>query len=132
MCWLFGEPGSDAVFAALARAEAVVTSDLTMVECDRALIRAQLISGQAQREAARRREILATASNHWTLLRIAPAILDRARQPFPGEPIRTLDALHLASALAATGTLEDLRVLSLDRRIRSSALALGLSVLPAE
>jgi hypothetical protein len=28
-------------------------------------------------------------------------ILERARRPFPGEPLGTLDALHLASALVA-------------------------------
>ena len=64
------------------------------------------------------------------MLPLGPAVIDRARKPFPAEPIRTLDALHLASALNAAETLDDLSVLSLDRRIRSSARALGLSVLP--
>jgi predicted nucleic acid-binding protein len=68
--------------------------------------------------------------DRWTLLRIAPSILDRARQPFPGEPIRTRDAIHLATALEASGTLDGVNLLSLDRKIRSSARALGLSVVP--
>ncbi len=108
-----------------------MTSDLTLVECRRALIRARLGAGLAEREADRRRDALTAAAAQWTLLRLAPAILDRACQPFPGEPIRTLDALHLASAVAASATLDGLTLLTLDRRLRASAQALGLSVAPS-
>ncbi len=55
---------------------------------------------------------------------IGLAMIDRARRPFPVEPIRTLDALHLASALGAKETLDDLALLSLDHRIRSAARAM--------
>jgi hypothetical protein len=61
---------------------------------------------------------------------LAPAILGRACQPFPGEPIRTLDALHLATAIAASTALDGLTLLTVDRRLWSSAQALGLSVAP--
>lgn len=61
---------------------------------------------------------------------IGPAVLDRARRPFPVEPLRTLDALHLASALTAMETLGDVAVLSLDRRVRTAARASGLELLP--
>jgi hypothetical protein len=64
------------------------------------------------------------------VLRISPEIVDRARQPFPGEPIRTLDAIHLASVLVARGTLPGLELLSLDERIRRAAAPLGLRVCP--
>ena len=50
-------------------------------------------------EAADRRAHLIAAAAHWHVLRIAAEIVDRARQPFPGDPIRTLDAIHLASLL---------------------------------
>lgn len=83
------------------------------------------------REIEKRRTLLETTAAHWTLLSIGHAVIDRARRPFPAEPVRTLDALHLASALNAAEALDDLTVLSLDRRVRSSASALGLSVLPA-
>ena len=71
-----------------------------------------------------------TAAAHWHVLRISPEIVDRARQPFPGEPIRTLDAIHLASALVARGALPGLALLSLDDRIRRAAGQLGLRVRP--
>ncbi len=119
------------VRSALAEAEHVLTSDLTLVECDRALIRAEVSLGLRAAEIEGRRTLLETTAAHWTLLSIGPAVIDRARRPFPAEPIRTLDALHLASALGAAETLDGLTVLSLDRRVRSSARALGLSVLPS-
>ena len=58
-------------------------------------------------------------------------IVERARRPFPGEPIRTLDALHLASALTARTAITDLALLSLDDRIRNAGARLGLPLQPA-
>lgn len=61
---------------------------------------------------------------------ISEEILSRARQPFPGEPIRSLDAIHLASVLVAAGSLPDVGLLSLDRRVRTAGTRLGLPVVP--
>jgi hypothetical protein len=66
----------------------------------------------------------------WQVLRIAREIVDRARQPSPGEPIRTPDAIHLASVLVERTALSGLKLLSLDDRVRRAARALGLKVLP--
>jgi hypothetical protein len=73
---------------------------------------------------------LAEAASHWHTLRLAPEIVDRARQPFPGEPIRTLDAIHLASVLTARTAIAGLRLLSLDDRVRKAARRLGLELIP--
>jgi hypothetical protein len=48
------------------------------------------------------------------------------------EPVRALDAIHLASALLAREVWEDLAVLSFDDRVRRNAVALGFTVVPAE
>lgn len=64
-------------------------------------------------------------------MRVDGEIIERARRPFPGEPIRTLDALHLASALVAGAAVGDLALLTLDERVRMAAAALGLRVVPA-
>lgn len=130
LAWLLSAPEGDRVRGALADAEEILTSDLTLVECDRALIRARVLFRLRESEATRRRRAFEAAASRWTLLRITPAIVERARQPFPGDPIRTLDALHLASALAAAEAVDDLAVLSLDDRVRDSARALGLDVVP--
>jgi hypothetical protein len=45
--------------------------------------------------------------------RIGPDIIERARHPFSAEPIRTLDALHLASALAVRSVVPAVELLSL-------------------
>ena len=45
------------------------------------------------------------------------------------EPLRTLDAIHLASALKLAA-VENVTVLSMDRRLRENATALGMAVLP--
>jgi hypothetical protein len=58
-------------------------------------------------------------------------IVDRARQPFPGEPIRIPDAIHLASLLVARSAVVGLRLLSLDERVRKAAKGLGIAVEPA-
>lgn len=57
---------------------------------------------------------------------ITEDVLSRAARGFPIEPVRTLDALHLATALAFTAVFPDLEILSLDRRITDNARALGL------
>lgn len=130
LAWLLDEQGGAGVRDRLARAHGVVASDLTLVECDRVLIRATVLGELTKAEAAARRAHLAAASAHWDLLRISSEIVERARQPFPGDPIRTLDAIHLASALLARTVASGLELLSLDDRIRAAAGKLGLPVQP--
>ena len=55
-----------------------------------------------------------------------------ARTEIPAEPVRTLDAIHIASVLTLRDALGDLRVLSLDKRMRTCVSALGVRVLPEE
>lgn len=131
LAWLLGEQQGDGVRGALAEAEIVVASDLTLVECSRVLVRATATGEAHEAAAADCRARLGAASAYWYLLRLDQGILDRAMNPFPEEPIRTLDALHLASALAARESVPGLAVLSLDQRIRNSACQLGFSVFPA-
>lgn len=130
LAWLLGEEPAARVRQILAEAEIVVASDLTLIECDRVLIRAVTLGELAEADAADRRAHLTTAAAHWHVLRLSAEIVDRARQPFPGEPIRTLDALHLASALAARSAVAGLELLSLDDRVRSAGARLGLPLQP--
>ena len=131
LAWLLGEDPGDVVRGVLGSADVVITSDLTLVECDRVLIRATALGELPEAEAADRRARLAAAAAHWQVLKLGADVIDRARRPFPGEPIRTLDAIHLASALVARSAAAGLELLSLDLRIRSSARHLGFRVWPA-
>jgi predicted nucleic acid-binding protein len=130
LAWLLGEPDRAAVAGALSSATLVLASVLTVVECDRVLLRAEHTGRIPATAAAERRAFLATAADHWNLLHLEPSLLARARRRFPVEPIRTPDALHLASALLAQAALPDLALLSLDERVRSNARALGFDLLP--
>jgi predicted nucleic acid-binding protein len=130
LAWLLDEPAGQQVRQTLASAEIVLASDLTLIECDRVLLRAAALGELTEAEAADRRAHLATASAHWHVLRIGQEIVDRARQPFPGEPVRTLDAMHLAAALVARSAVAGLGLLSLDDRVRRTAARLGIQLQP--
>jgi predicted nucleic acid-binding protein len=128
--WLLDENSAAAVRGSLAAAEIIFASDLTLIECDRVILRAAALGELTEAEAADRRAHLTAAASHWQILRVAPEIVERARQPFPGEPIRTLDAIHLASALVARTAIAGLTLLSLDDRVRKAGKKLGLDVIP--
>ena len=132
LAWLLGEEAVDRVRDVLRRAAVVTASDLALVECDRVLIRAARLGEIDEATAADRRRFLNAAAAHWHLWRVTSEILDRARRPFPAEPIRTLDAIHLASALAVRSAIRDIEFLSLNDRIRRSGEQLGFRLQPPE
>ena len=99
LAWLLDESTAPGVIRVLDDAEAVYASDLTVVECDRALIRAARSQELTEADAGRRRAALAEASAHWTLMRVSEDVVMRARREFPVEPVRTLDAVQKASAM---------------------------------
>lgn len=130
LAWLFGEPRSEDVRKILAGAEVVLASELTLMECARVLVRGTATGLISEALAADRRGVLNQVSEHWAILGLDAEICDRVRRPFPIEPIRTLDAIHLASALMARSVVPGTQLLTLDDRIRSCAKALGLEVAP--
>lgn len=129
--WLLGERLGDGVRRALESAEHVVTSDLSGLEVHRALCRGMVQQRFGDAVVARMRAQLARSSARWIMMAIAPEVLQRAGMPFPDEPVRSLDAIHLATALAVRSEQPDLAMLSLDQRVRRNAVALGFQVLPA-
>lgn len=75
----------------------VVTSALTEVECLRTLDRRRRLGLHDDRELADRRGLALRLLEHTERVDVSPAVLRRAAEPFP-TPLRTLDALHLATA----------------------------------
>ena len=128
LAWLLGESGADAVAEVLAGAEHVVASTLTELECRRALSRGVVAGTITETEHRAALQLLQDAARHWTLMAMDGPILDRAGRSFPVEPVRTLDALHLAAALAFRDALGDVTLVSNDERIRANAAALGLTL----
>ena len=95
------------------------------------LHRAVALGESSAVEAAERRALVAVAADHWIVQAMDREIVERARRSFPREPIRTLDAIHLATALITRDLVTELQLLSLDERIRRSAADLGFEVVPA-
>jgi hypothetical protein len=108
----------------------VVCSRLTLIESHRAIRRAVLLDDLAEADAAEARAILAQAAARWAVLEISSEVASRAEQAFPVEPVRTLDALHLSSALLLRQAVPELVVVSTDGRVRDNASQLGFEVFP--
>ena len=63
------------------------------------------------------------------MVELAPPVLARALEPFPA-PVRTLDALHLATALFLAERRQPIAIATYDERLRAGARALGLALHP--
>ena len=100
VAWLVDEEQGDSAKAQLAGADLIFTSDLTLIECDRVIRRAATNERVTASEALQLHAVIDTASAHWTLLGMDADIAHRSRRAFPREPILTLDAIHLSTALA--------------------------------
>jgi hypothetical protein len=61
------------------------------------------------------------------LIELAAPVLERALEPFP-VPVRTLDALHLASIAFLLGRGQTVELASYDDRLLAAAQALGVPI----
>jgi predicted nucleic acid-binding protein len=102
-------------------APALVTSRLSLVESARALLRARSMTGIAEdrlADAEREMEAVWARCEIWELTR---AVCEVARQVAPRKPLRTLDALHLATFVLARRKIEGLELLTVDARLAEAA-----------
>jgi predicted nucleic acid-binding protein len=123
--------GDASVAAHLQNAD-LVTSPLTVVETGRAFAR---LRKEARRRAAalnESRRALEELLSSCDIAALSDEILLRAGAPFPVEPIRTLDAIHVATAAAWNSLAGPTAMLSTDERVRTNSRALGLEVLPSD
>jgi predicted nucleic acid-binding protein len=110
------EAETPALEAYVARCDGVIASRLAAVECLRAARRAR---------GARLLQTVAQVLEAVYLLEITPAILEEAAMA--GSPLlRTLDAIHLATALSVDDP--ELAVIVYDDRLAAAARAAGLTV----
>lgn len=110
------EPESSALADALA-GDQLISSEICRVELARALLRLGLGQG-AER-------LVRGVVERIELLRLDDQILDRAGELGPND-LRTLDAIHLASALAIGRELD--AVVTYDRRLAAAAEEAGFAV----
>lgn len=105
-----------------------VTSALTIAEAARAILRARAggrLSADQERSLVR---ALRRFEHRSYIVAITDAVLVRVRRPFPVEPMRTLDAVHLATAELLGEPPPLVTVVTRDARVRDNARALGYAV----
>jgi predicted nucleic acid-binding protein len=121
--------GDDALRPALLSGE-LHTSTLTFVEAARAISRGRRegrLDGPAAREASQR---LTAFERSCAVVAITDEVLSRAREELPEEPIRTLDAIHVATVRLLDEQLGGFEVASCDERVRRNVEALGFPLVP--
>jgi uncharacterized protein len=105
-----------------------ITSALTFAEAARAIVRARVakrLTPDAERAAIR---ALRRFERRCYVVSITDDVLARVPRPFPVEPVRTLDAVHLATAESLGELPQLITMVTRDDRVRENAKALGYSV----
>ena len=120
--------GDAAAQASIRAAGQRVTSALTVAETSRAILRART-SGRITVQPERAATItLQRFIRRCHIVAVTEAILACVGRPFPVEPIRTLDAIHLATAQALGDPPVLVTIVTRDLRVRDNAAALGYRV----
>lgn len=128
LAWILGERAARSVRAVLDSADRVVTSALTAAECGRAIARGRREGRLTGAEHLAALRLLDVSERSWDVYGISDRVLARARLEFPAEPVRTLDGIHLATAVILQEAVGAVTMLSFDDRIRTNAERLGLAV----
>lgn len=105
-----------------------VTSAITFAEANRAVVRARVagrLTVTQERDAVR---ALQTFERRCIIVTVSDWVLTRAGHPFPVEPVRTLDAIHLATAELLGEPPQLVTIVTRDARIRDNAKAMGYQI----
>lgn len=110
------------------RIDAMWTSELTRVECFRVIDRARLSGQLGDIAVATARQRVDELFESIELVAIDRRVLRRAAQPMP-TTLRSLDAIHIASALSVRARVPALSLATHDDEMATAAKALGFRVL---
>src|SRR5687768_4407540 len=106
-----------------------VASEISQLECLRALDRMRLAKGLPEEHVALARRGVLQMLAGLTIVRVDPVVLEFAGRALP-VPLRTLDAIHLASAVLWRDAEDpDLVMATHDRSLGSAPRAFGLEVI---
>jgi uncharacterized protein len=119
--------GDEAARAAI-DSDRCATSALTLAEASRAIVRAAVAGrlGLEAEQAAMR--ALRDVERGWFVADVTAAVLARVGARFPVEPIRSLDAIHLATAELLGEPSALVTIVTRDARVAANARALGYAV----
>ena len=129
--WLLEQEDGQQVREQMLSSKNLYASELTAVECARTIRRLRAENMMTASAAQEKHAALEKLRHKWNKLPLSSQVLERASQSFPLEPVRSLDAIHLASALIIHA-VRPLAILSFDSRVRKNAVLLGMEVLPGE
>lgn len=125
------EPGSTQAVALLRRYQ-VLTSALAPVEVTSALVRRRTAGEIRPADFEAITAQLSRDRQHWHLVELTADVLSRAEAVITQANVRTLDAIHMASALAVEtawgGPRRRMAFVTGDSRQQDAARALGLSI----
>lgn len=102
-----------------------ITSALTLAEAHRAVTRTRVSGRITSRQERALTRALRTFGARCDLVAVTDDVLARAGRAFPVEPIRTLDALHLATLELLGEPPALVTVVTRDERVRTNAVAIG-------
>ncbi len=106
------------------------TSTLTAVEASRAISRVRHEGRLPADELRAVERQIAIFERACEIVPMDDDVIMRARGNFPREPVRTLDAIHIATLQFLDEAFGGFEIVSCDSRVRENAEALGFTVLP--
>jgi predicted nucleic acid-binding protein len=106
------------------------TSTVTLIEIQRGIARARREHRQSTSDHARSRQAFREFLEVCTVGALTPTVRERAALAFPVEPVRALDAIHLATFLEWADVGGPMVMASCDKHVRENARALGFDVVP--
>lgn len=125
---VLGEPGQLTEWTSIDRG---IASALAEVECLRTLDRLSRRGALTPEELAGRRAAVYRLVEACDVVDISAPVLRRAAEPFP-TPLGTLDAIHLATALAWRDAMDaPLAFATHDRELATAASAMGFTTMGA-
>jgi len=123
---VLGEPNRLAKWKSV---DTAIASALTEVECLRTLDRLMRLGSLSDDELVERRAAVYRLLESVEVVEVGRPVLRRASEPF-SSPLGTLDAIHLATALAWRDARDaDLTMATHDKALATAARAVGLEVI---
>ena len=107
--------------------EAAVSSELIRVECLRTIDRARIQLHLSDEAVAQHRADLLESLDAIDIVPLDASVLERAAEPFP-TLLGTLDAVHLATALAMRERFDGLFFATHDSALGTAARSMGFAV----
>jgi predicted nucleic acid-binding protein len=127
LAWLFNEKSASDIIEQLNGTDLIVTSDLLRIEAKRAINRSITEKMLTFAEGETLIQLLNKHLKGWFIMGIDEAIVERASELFPAEPVKSLDAIHLATAMEYQKVYPQVVMATVDKRIWENGELLGLT-----